>query len=323
MTLIELLVVMGILLLLAVLTIPKLRPEMEKARVREAARSIQLYLGSARALAMATGRSCGVMIEPLSSENGCSMQLSQVETPLPYSGDFTTSTATVVPQTDACGGTCKITLSSATSVQLHQGDQFQFGYQGYWLLLDTCNPNPIPAGTTTLTAGLDMSHGEMPAWLNQSGGITGPYKIWRWPVKSAATALELPSPAVIDLTWSGTDPVGGSSPTWTIGATPILIMFSSDGKIDWVASNTNPTGAKVTTPIYLLVGRRDKVIDPPNGTDTTTNLNDYTSLWVAINPSTGMVGVYDLGTIGTSNAVLTPSNNDSRYFARKGSTNGG
>ena len=43
MTLVELLVVLTIVMLLAAATIPRLKPEMERSRVREAARAIQLY----------------------------------------------------------------------------------------------------------------------------------------------------------------------------------------------------------------------------------------------------------------------------------------
>ncbi len=46
MTLIELLVVVGILLTVAALTVPRLRPMMDHSKIREAARMIQLYLDS-------------------------------------------------------------------------------------------------------------------------------------------------------------------------------------------------------------------------------------------------------------------------------------
>ena len=95
MTLVELLVVLVIILLVAAATIPRLQPEMDRSRIREAARSIQLYLSSARNQAIATGRPCGVMIERLPAQNGCSMSLTQVESPVPYGGDTITSLATV------------------------------------------------------------------------------------------------------------------------------------------------------------------------------------------------------------------------------------
>ncbi len=97
MTLVELLVVLAIIMMVAAATIPRLKPEMDRARVREAARSIQLYLSSARDQAMATGRSVGVQIERLPAENGCSMSLTQLETPPLYAGDFTNSVAQAAP----------------------------------------------------------------------------------------------------------------------------------------------------------------------------------------------------------------------------------
>ena len=191
MTLIELLVVVAIVLLLAAATIPRLRPEIDRARVREAARSIQLYLSSARNLAMSSGRSCGVMIERLPGDNGCSMSLTQVETPLPYGGDVASATATVTPNAPAGGlAQCTITLSPPPSVPLYPGDQIQVGYQGFWITLDKRNPtnaNGAISGGATLTGYVDTSHGETPAWMVQP--ITGPYKIIRWPNKSETDAL--------------------------------------------------------------------------------------------------------------------------------------
>ena len=226
MTLVELLVVMVIILIVAAATIPRLRPEIDRNRVREAARSIQLYLSSARTQAMVTGRSCGVMIERLSAEPGCSMQLTQVETPPTYGGDFSNSTGTVTsssnPSTSAGYANCVITLGSAPSVPLYTGDLIQFGYQGYWITLsqakirqgwvrnDNFNSGNSSSGTwpsaintgAQLKGEMDISHGETPPW-NAGQSITGPYSIIRWPSKSAASPLQLPSPACIDLTLSG------------------------------------------------------------------------------------------------------------------------
>ena len=183
MTLVELLVVLCIVLMLAAATIPRLRPDMDKARVREAARSIQLYLSSARVQAMATGVPCGVMIEPLVGvENGCSMQLTQVETPAPYGRRFRRMPGDD-PMDRPTRGTQlpRLLRDYAFHVcepQLQAGDLAQVGYQGY--SLNVCsnpnNNNPIyPPGTTTIYANIDCSHGETPAWLYQP--ITGPYKI--------------------------------------------------------------------------------------------------------------------------------------------------
>ncbi len=117
MTLIELLVVLTIIMLLAAATIPRLKPEVERSRVREAARAIQLYLSSARNQAMATGRPCGVMIERLAAENGCSMHLVQVETPPLYSGDTDNATATVTSTTGPIRGYSYCAISPQSGAQ--------------------------------------------------------------------------------------------------------------------------------------------------------------------------------------------------------------
>ena len=69
MTLIELLVVLVIILLLAAATIPKIRPDIDRSRIRESARSLQLYLSTARNQALFTGRPCGVIIESAAHGN--------------------------------------------------------------------------------------------------------------------------------------------------------------------------------------------------------------------------------------------------------------
>ena len=88
MTLIELLIVMGILLALVTIGAVNMQPEVERRRMREAARQVSVYVGSARSRAMEISRPCGVMIERFSAtETGIGMVLHQVEVPPPYSGE--------------------------------------------------------------------------------------------------------------------------------------------------------------------------------------------------------------------------------------------
>ena len=88
-TLIELLVVISIMMLLAAVAVPMMRPTMEGRRVREAARAINVYLSSARSEAMRTGRPVGVMLRRLDGQPECSMVLEQAEVPPTYAGDTT------------------------------------------------------------------------------------------------------------------------------------------------------------------------------------------------------------------------------------------
>ncbi len=305
MTLVELLVVLAIVLLLAAATIPRLKPEIDRSRIREAARSIQLYLSSARNQAIATGHSCGVQIERLAAENGCSMALTQVESPVRYGGDTLNSIATVAPSQGPISGYayCKIALSSPPSVPLYPGDQIQIGYQGFWITLatqNTTNPSTGAITSSPLIGYVDITHGETPPWTIQQ--ISGPYSIIRWPTKSVASPLQLPSPACIDLTWSGVDQVLPADPlTWPIANTPVTIMFAPNGSVDQIYATVGGTysAKRATSAIYLLVGRRDEVINPLDATNTTSNIYDLTSLWVAINAQTGMIVV-------TDNAQCTP-----------------
>ena len=298
MTLVELLVVLVIIFLLAAATIPRLRPEMDRARIREAVRSIQLYLSSARDQAIATGRPCGVMIERLPAEPRCSMALSQAEAPVPYAGDAIPSLANV---TSAGGGTVNITFTPGINATLVKpGDLIQLGLQGPLYTITA-------AGGSTAT--IDLSQGLMIPWT--SNAIAVPFRIFRQPVKSVAAPLQLPSPTVIDLTLSGPD----TSPAvfWDGGGndtSPVLIMFAADGSIDHVY--INGVASRPNAAICLLVGKRQNVNDPNNPQG---NLQDFNSLWVAINPSSGLIVTTDLAATGDVSA--------SRLFARQSSAMGG
>src|SRR5208337_4893241 len=139
-----------------------------------------------------------------------------------------------------------------------------------------------------------------------------------------APALQLPSPACIDLTWSGIDPVlAADTPAWPVlDNMPVTIMFAANGSVDkiyvTVKSSAGQTyhEVKVISPIYLLVGNRQNV-NPP--TPSNSNLNNISNLWVAIHATTGMTFVTDMAASGTTNAILAKS----RLFARESSVIGG
>jgi len=397
MTLIELLVVLAIIMLLAAATIPRLRPEIDRSRIREAARSLQLYLSSARNQAISTGKSCGVMIERLAAEPGCSMSLTQVETPSPYCGDFSGSVVRVAPHhftdlpPDSPFGmlyptfaVCDLTFDVPPSVPIYPGDLIQVGYQGPWYTVcpnsmweplhqkNVQNVNimdpktgavtyqapgfaPIgmpPSNTSqsTIRAYIDVTNGQQVPFLvyptpfpaNSQPFDTGyppaalrsymgAYKIIRWPNKSAAAALQLPSPAAIDLTLSGPStkqrlPELNPPPPHTddvivwkssVGGdtTPVTIMFAPDGSVDrvYVANKaTHPI-----TPIALLVGKRENVNDPTG----VANLQDLNNLWVAINPMTGMIITTDI--VPSNAGVLKEQLFDSRLFVGQSNAMGG
>ena len=63
-TLIELLVVVSIMLIVTVIAVPAMKPALENRKIREAARAVNVYLGSARNHAIELGRPVGVLFIP-------------------------------------------------------------------------------------------------------------------------------------------------------------------------------------------------------------------------------------------------------------------
>jgi type II secretory pathway pseudopilin PulG len=137
-----------------------------------------------------------------------------------------------------------------------------------------------------------------------SGNWSGPvaFTIFRQPVTSSVTPLELPRNVGIDLWYSGTTSSWFANTATVSTSVPWpTIMFSSTGSVDRIGAD--PIGVvRVTEPIYLLVGRRDRINPNPTlGNDVThtipavaedglSNLSDQqTNFWVAVNPQTGYV----------------------------------
>ena len=86
-TLVELLVVIAIILILLALAAAVVQPMLEGRDVREGARQVATYIGSAQAQAAARNRSVAVWIERLDGKPGTALQLYMAEVPPPYMGD--------------------------------------------------------------------------------------------------------------------------------------------------------------------------------------------------------------------------------------------
>jgi len=118
-------------------------------------------------------------------------------------------------------------------------------------------------------------------------GSTVPYRIGRSPVKGGATPLQLPAASVVDLDFSSS---GVNVPP---GSVDLTVMFSGTGAVDSVYYGA--TRAIVTDPIYLLIGKRERVglytTPPPPAKPEAqfSNAEDINNLWVTINVQTGLV----------------------------------
>jgi type II secretory pathway pseudopilin PulG len=328
MTLVELLVVVAIIMMLAAVTIPRLRPDIDRARIREAARSVQLYLSSARNLAITTGRSCGVQIERLANHDatgkpilpplqaGASASLSQIESPVGYCGEATPSLVDVSidPNNSSQAGVAvKLTFKPQISPGVVRvGDMIQLGLQGPLYTMTSV--------TTSASSGtLDVSQGLSVPWPVGDPPLSVPYKVFRQAIKSSAAPLQLPNPAVIDLTYSGLDTLySGPTPQyWYSNAndtTPIQILFAPDGSVDRIYVDNQVIYP--TTTICLLIGSLPNVNDP---NPANSNLQDFNNLWVSINPRTGLIVTTSLAGTGTTPAQVYTS----RTYARQSNAQGG
>ncbi|MBN2581156.1 MAG: prepilin-type N-terminal cleavage/methylation domain-containing protein [Pirellulales bacterium] len=148
---------------------------------------------------------------------------------------------------------------------------------------------------------------------------SGPYtfKIFRQPVKTAAAALQLPANTAVDLAYSG---VGSGrdgnyfARSSVINNNPnpdmrsVMLVFSPNGTVEGVYYyGANDYGVyTATSPIYLLVGRLDRVPMPGSNEDhydalpaspveeQLPNWADLKSQWIAIQPQTGLVSTSEM-----------------------------
>jgi len=157
-TLVELLVVVGILMLLAAVAIPSMRPALEGRRVREAARMANVYIASARIRAVELGRPCGVILQRFEGQPECAMVLHQAEVPPPYAGDVLDAVVRVQDWTldapsisHAADGSVVLKLQLRFPVEwsnnlIRRGDLIQLNHQGpYYTIDDDPADNDPPA----------------------------------------------------------------------------------------------------------------------------------------------------------------------------------
>ena len=160
---IELLVVIMIMLMVTAAAIPVVAPAMQNRRMREAARTVSSVFAGTRSRAIENGRPYGVMIE---RSNGLdfAMMLSYVEVPLPYTGDFASSRATV-----RSDGSSFSFVSGDTEWKglLRQGDLVRMDYGGvlYKLQAGITDGQIITAVPPWSLAATSSTTGEPAAWF--------------------------------------------------------------------------------------------------------------------------------------------------------------
>ncbi len=360
-TLIEMLVVIILILILASSVIPIMAAASDARKIREGARVISAALSQAQARAVATGRSAGIIIQRNKNNFGMAMDVFMAESPPPYLGDNLGSTATV----QTVGSTTMVSFPS-TDVgwqSVRPGDLIRFNYRGQLYYIDPVhmlNPDPahpyiqsssIPIVSTENPSNNSSIASIPPPTTGAGGGI--PFQVFRQPVKTAESPVQLTDGAVIDLALSGmylkanandsqTTDTFGSLTFQTAGGAkttagqfvgtsnfyadsrPIVITFSPTGALDLVymmGQVFRPPSA-----IYLLIGY-SSAIPIPNASNpgqldpsATANFLAPNCRWVSIARQTGLVTVAEVGTVDptVANAVTL-----SRRFAQGNQAMGG
>jgi type II secretory pathway pseudopilin PulG len=315
-TLVEMLVVIIVVLAVTALAIGIAIPNVQQKRLREAARQVGAFVQGAKARAGETGRPVAVILEPDGGQPRMARTLKYAEVPPPYAGDTVASTAQITaPAPGASAPTGVVTVSDVGwQGILRAGDLIQFNSQGhYYRITGPADAQGYLSSNQWQIAPIDT----VTVVRNPGGPLR--YQVTRQPVASAGTALELPEGVVVDLSLSG--PEGDVFPP-AVPARPIVLVFSPGGAIlqGWANGNTIP----LSQPFYLMIGKREHVetsrqlgFNPP-----LSNLDDFETLWIAINHQTGLVNSVENAGGGNSGNFVNDLN-ASRDFARKAQTLGG
>ena len=330
MTLIELLIVMGILLLLVTIGVTALPTQVETRRMREAARQVSVYFGSARARAMEINRPCGVMIERVTTEPRMAMVLHQVEVPPPYAGgdigskcivqvDTNNSTPLVsatlqVRFSPPSGYTPTFPTSPIDYNLVLPGDLIQFNGQGPQYSI-----GQVDSGGATLRASIDLRKGQWIPWTSAwSQPMT--YKILRQPQKSGAAPLQLPGTVVLDLEASGAEsPAVMFGPSAASDTTPVTILFSGNGGLEgYYLSGTARPGIAT---LFLLLGKRQRV-PATLAEDGRANFQDFDNYWIGISPQ-GLIATEQVSTAVGNTTGYPQDAFESRVLVRTGRSKGG
>jgi type II secretory pathway pseudopilin PulG len=297
-------VVVGIILLLVAVVIPRVQPNIEESRLREAARGLNVMLAAARVRAIESGRPVGVVFERLPEQPNACRVVHQIELPPPYAGETTDARVRVAVDPNDPNAPLKalVSVGAIADNLVRPGDRIRFGHQGPWFRLAPNNPESNSNGFIDFDHGVD-SNGDgfydniglamlplvegvpiaaFPWPQVPNFGPPVPFQIERMPnldnstgfggalLRSNVPALQLPDQVVIDLGFSGLSPDGKEFEVTTSPAPPVVLIFSSAGGIEEVYAGAgtlaNPfRRIPVIHPIFFLVGSWDRMpSDPAN-----------------------------------------------------------
>ncbi len=265
-TLIELLIVMGILTILATVSLTTVKGLLRDQKVTRSAQLVEQYIESARIRALTNRRPVAVFLERVAvlgtgssfdipvSGNYTATRLTIGEVFPPYTGDELGVTGELrdhdfnIPSRRADGFADEIQLSlpavaSGFGVNgfVNDGDTIEFdGYDGQFIIESivdrTANPvvvrffNP-PADYNRLRGNnaLEVNFATRPPAIPVSGVVRAGFRVYRRPTKSLVGAITLPRGTCVDLAASGFGPAsaGAADDSPPFGLTAPPIMANS------------------------------------------------------------------------------------------------
>ncbi|MFW6171920.1 MAG: pilus assembly FimT family protein [Planctomycetota bacterium] len=338
MTLVELLMVVTIMTVLMAVAIPMVRPAFRDRQLREAARQVNIFFAGAKARAAESGRPVGVWMEVQADPDGprYAARLHMAEVAPHFTGAVLGERCTVEPTEEPGAGRLHFWdrdgvtprpqttdyLEALLSPDHPEKFHIRFDHKGP---VYECGHDPDNAGVFEILIPRGVPPGtDHPSNPSNPGPrpVGQTFEITRAPDKSIATPMTLPGDAVIDLTVSGVG-IGGNSFVGATSNMPIMVMFNPSGEVRTVRMNNDsrqPTGS-----IYLMIGRRAKVVAPDGAgfsDPELSNVADPANLWLTINSRTGAVTTED-NAATPENMQVQARIRAAREFARGSRQKGG
>jgi prepilin-type N-terminal cleavage/methylation domain-containing protein len=325
MSLVELLVVVAILGMLAVAVLPNLSNSAESRRGREAARTVSGFIAKSQSRAIGRREWSGFILAATNTTSSfAAISLFLADVPPVYRGDTVPALLRITGSTDSTrtvsGTAGELTMSGTWPGEagVQANDLIRFNGSGPWYQIDS-GANPVTSASIRFEPrGFDATADEdvgyqlhNTPWPPSDTPLA--FEVLRQP-NPAGSPLSLGESRAVDLYWSGIGPptltVGGNAfgaavyRPFAITATDTVatagastaVLFDGTGRLRQAIVRSGETVRRIaiTGPLYLLVGRADRVgqgFASLNPDDDTVGANwQYAdSFWIAIDPTTGVV----------------------------------
>lgn len=323
-TLIELLVVASIMLTIAAVSVPSIKPMMESQATARGAQTVATYLERAKSRAKSTRRPCGVVFEYFDgtwdggNHGSACLVLRQMEVPPSFSGYDTTSRVSVAPWQEGDWNNGKkiseiynYEADWSNFVSGEQEPKIQFNYIGpYYRIIK------VPNGSSAWRYFIE----EIPG-VETPVGRDFAYQIACDPRTTMTSPVGMPEGTVVDLEFSG------SESNFFAKGKNVVVMFAPTGEVDYIIDDGERKNVADT--LYFLIGRWDRISAlgiSDDGYETMAedglwNFEDPTNFWVAINARTGVVTTAEVSepfayALGDWAAAVRDAVRESREFAR-------